>query len=89
MQPSILAQPQERGVSTQVQPYRRGWFDNLLLALDHLGFWGWVILLGITLAQFLYVNAMFWMNGMLPAGTFEFGRAFFVLLIPYVIGVWM
>lgn len=89
MQPTNVMQGRERELPAGAQPYPRSWFDSLLLALTRLGVWGWVILVLLALAQFLYVNVMFWMSGTLPPGTFEFRRTFFVVLISYVLGVWV
>lgn len=71
------------------RPYAPGWFDRLLVWLDRIGGWAWVLILGLTLFQFFYAHAILWLNGIIPAGAFDLRRSFFVLLVPYVIADWL
>lgn len=71
------------------RPYSPSWFDRLLNWIEQLPGPVWVYLLALLVIQFLYINAWLWLNGMLPFGTFDIGRAYFVIITPYILADWI
>jgi hypothetical protein len=72
----------------EARPYPPSWFDRLLDWVEGLPSW-WVYLLALLAAQLLYVNALLWLNGKTPVGSFDLTRSFFAALVPYVLAFWI
>lgn len=70
-------------------PYAPSWFDRLLDWVNGLPGPVWLYLVLLVLAQWLLVNALLWLNGKLPFGSFEVTLSYFVVFVPYVLGFWL
>jgi hypothetical protein len=69
------------------RPYPAGWYDRLLDWIDRAPGSNVLYLVGLLLAETMYVTAVIWWNGRLPVGEVDLRRLFIVVVAPYLLAV--
>jgi hypothetical protein len=64
-------------------PYPPSWFDRLLLWIDDLPGPEWLYYLTALLVVGIVINAIFWIDGVLPVGRFDAFNSTFALFVIY------
>jgi hypothetical protein len=64
-------------------PYRPSWFDRLLAWIDDLPGPVWAYYLAALLMVTIVINTVFWIDGMLPVGSFDTFNSTFALFVVY------
>jgi hypothetical protein len=68
-------------------PYPPGWLDRLIDWIDRAPGPNALYLIGLLLAEAMYVTGLLWWNQKLPVGEVDPPRLFFVVVVPYLLWV--
>lgn len=68
------------------RPYRPGWFDRLIDAIDRAPGANALYLVALVVAEAAYLSGILWWNGRVPVGTIDLSRLFVVVIAPYLLG---
>ena len=69
------------------RPYPAGWFDHLIDWIDRAPGPNVAYVIGLLVAEAVYITGLVWWNGKLPVGEVDLRRLFIAVVAPYLLWV--